>query len=193
MTIQTTVFPKMQVEWNPPSGWIGHEDFMAWLLDCRKPDTFVELGVHYGYSYFVACQTIKARGLQTKCYGIDTWLGDDHAGHYGEEVFEACSTWNERYPFSTLVRQTFDDAAARFKPTSIDLLHIDGRHDYDDVKHDFETWKPKLFPGATVLFHDIAVPGYGVGRFWEEIRHDYPTFEFDHANGLGVLTYRAIQ
>ena len=183
----------MLVEWNPPSGWVGHEDFLAWLIQTKKPDNYVELGVHLGYSYFVACQTIKAMGLKTKCIGIDTFQGDDHAGHYGEEVFEAVTTWNARYQdFSTIVRQRFDDAAERFKPTSIDMLHIDGRHDYEDVKHDFETWRPKLFPGATVLFHDIASPEFGVHEFWDEIRHQYPTFEFDHAHGLGVLTYWAV-
>jgi predicted O-methyltransferase YrrM len=178
------------VDWNPPSGWIGHEDFLSWLIQERKPHTFVELGVHFGYSYFVACQTIKEHGFKTNCYGVDTWQGDDHAGHYGPEVYEAVSTWNERFPFSKLIRATFDEAVEQFRPTSIDLLHIDGRHDYEDVKHDFETWEGKLFPGATVLFHDIAVEGFGVRQFWNEVRQKHPHFEFDHAHGLGVLTYR---
>ena len=55
-------------------------------------------------------------------------------------------TYNELHyaSFSHLIRSTFDEALANFGAGSIDLLHIDGRHFYDDVRHDFESWQPKL-------------------------------------------------
>lgn len=39
------------------------------------------------------------------------------------------------------------------------------------------------------MFHDTAVfrEDFGVGRFWSEIASLFPSFEFSHSNGLGVL------
>ena len=34
------------------------------------------------------CQAIKEQGLPTKAYDVDTWLGDGHAGAYGETIYQ---------------------------------------------------------------------------------------------------------
>jgi hypothetical protein len=73
---------------------------------------------------------------------------------------------------------------------TVDLLHIDGLHTYEAVTHDFTTWRPKLAPAATVLFHDVAPDsGYESSRFWSEICAEFGGFSFFHNFGLGVLTW----
>jgi hypothetical protein len=91
--------------------------------------------------------------------------------------------------FSTLIRATFDEALTHFEDGSIDLLHIDGRHFYDDVKYDFSSWRPKLSDRGIVLFHDTQVRkrGFGVYKLWSEVASGAPSFEFFHEHGLGVL------
>ena len=175
------------------TSWAGHAPFAFWLVENLKPHSIVELGTYYGYSYFCFCQQVASLKLPTSCVAIDTWLGDEHNGFYNESVFANVKEINAaNYSgFSTLLRMTFDDAVDNFSDGSIDLLHIDGRHHYEDVKHDFETWRPKLSNRAVVLFHDTQVRerGFGVFRFWPEVAERLPHFEFMHQHGLGVLGF----
>lgn len=171
--------------------WAGHMPFAYDLLVDQSPTLLVELGAHRGESYVAFCQSISENALATKSVAIDTWQGDPQAGFYSEQVFEEFKARNDRYfrPFSSIIRSTFDAALQKFEDNSIDLLHIDGLHTYEAVKHDFETWRPKLKNPAIVLFHDTEVRhgDFGVCRFWSELKQQYPTFEFVHSNGLGVL------
>ena len=174
-----------------PDAWVGHIPFAFWIVAALRPRLLVELGTHSGNSYCAFAQAVDRLGLDTACFAVDTWRGDAHAGHYGEEVFEALSRYHDdRYrAFSRLVRSTFDDAVQHFPDAGVDLLHVDGYHTYEAVAGDFQTWAPKLSPRAVVLFHDINVreKEFGVWRLWEEVRLRHPHFEFLHAHGLGVL------
>ena len=91
--------------------------------------------------------------------------------------------------FLPCMRTTFDDARRYFSDGRIDLLHIDGLHTYDAVRHDFDAWRPTLSPRGLVVFHDINVRerDFGVWRLWEELSAEYPCFSFDHSHGLGVI------
>jgi hypothetical protein len=179
-----------------PNAWVGHLPFAAWVMQEVSPKIFVELGTHSGNSYFSFCQSVLENGLATKCYAVDTWQGDEHAGQYNETIFNKVNTHHqERYAeFSRLLRMTFDDAVGYFADESIELLHIDGLHTYEAVAHDFESWLPKLAPGAVVMFHDTNVRerSFGVWKLWEELQVRYPNnLEFVHSHGLGVLQINA--
>lgn len=175
------------------SAWIGHGPFAMWLVKALKPKNIVELGSHGGYSYFAFCQAVQENALDTKCYAIDTWEGDEHASFYDNSIYENVKAINDKnyVSFSTLVRKRFDQAIEQFEDKSIDLLHIDGRHGYEDVKYDFECYKDKLSDNAVVLFHDVNCykPGFGVHKYFSELKQQYPTTEFTHSSGLGVLFF----
>lgn len=174
-----------------PSAWLGHVPFAFWVVEEARPDILVELGTHNGTSFLGFCQAIKERGVRTKAFAVDTWEGDEHAGHYGEEVFTRLDQLVQaKYAeFAQLMRMRFDDAMPNFSEGSIDLLHIDGLHTYDAVKHDFDTWLPKMSRRGVVIFHDTMVREreFGVWQLWETLRDRYPSFEFKHTHGLGVL------
>ncbi len=171
--------------------WHGHIPFAFWIIAAHRPRTFVELGTHYGDSYFAFCQSIANQHIETQSFAVDTWKGDEHAGFYEEHVYETfISHHDSRYVnFSIPLRMFFKEALDRFGDGTIDLLHIDGYHTYDAVSSDFELWLPKLSNAGIVLFHDISVrtSDFGVWRFWEEASKRFPSISFSHSNGLGVL------
>jgi hypothetical protein len=173
------------------SAWVTHVPFAHWLVAVHRPAMLVELGTHSGLSYSAFCEAVQRAQIACRCLAFDTWKGDEHSGAYGEEIYTDLKTFHDaRYAgFSELVRSTFDAGIGRVADGSIDLLHIDGFHTYDAVRHDFETWRPKLSPRAVVLFHDTNVRGndFGVWHLWHELSLRHPSFEFLHGHGLGVL------
>lgn len=156
-----------------------------------QPDCIVELGTHRGFSFFAFCHALRELGLPGKVHAIDTWAGDAHAGYYGEEIFsDVAQILESDYPDNGIMhRQTFDAAVSTFADQSIDILHIDGLHTYDAARHDFESWLGKVKPGGIVLLHDTFErrKGFGVWKLWEELKPNFPHFEFHHSHGLGVI------
>lgn len=175
----------------PASAWHEHIPFAMFLVDLLKPNIIVELGTHYGDSYCAFCQAVKELHLDTACYAVDTWQGDPHTGLYGPEVLaDLCTHHDPLYSsFSSLIQSTFDEAVEHFHDGTVDLLHIDGYHTYESVRHDFESWLPKMTSHGVVLLHDINVRerDFGIRKFWDEVKLKYPHFEFLHGHGLGVL------
>lgn len=179
---------------DPAAAWLGHRRFGYDLVRNLRPRRLVELGVSLGTSFFAFCQAVKDGGLGTELVAVDTWEGDVHTGNYGPGHLEHFDrVWRARFGGLRVrqVKRPFDEARAEVPAGSVDILHLDGCHTYEAARHDYDTWAGSLRRGGVILFHDIAVRddgrGFGIYRLWEELKAGFPTAEFAHSFGLGVL------
>ena len=179
------------------SPWVGHRNFAYDYICFAKPGVVVELGSYYGCSAFAFLQAIKDQGLTSRFYAVDTWCGDDFTKtDYQEDIYGAYKRINDACfgsVSSTMVRKTFVQACGMFEDGSIDLLHIDGSHKYEDVKEDYLCWRSKVAENGVVFFHDVGMDllfdePMGSHIYWEELKKEHPwCLEFPFSNGLGML------
>ena len=173
------------------SSRLGHVPFGMYIIDLLRPKALAELGTHDGVSYCASCQAVKELGLDTRCYGIDTWPEDAQAGVHGPEVLaDLQEHHNPLYgSFSRLIQSNFDEALNCFADKTFDLLQFSGCQTYEEVKADFENWLPKMTERGVVLFHGISIRelDHGVSKLWDELKLQYSSFEFVHSHGMGVL------
>jgi hypothetical protein len=173
----------------PPGGALSaasHLPFASDLISALQPSCFVQLGVAGGDIYFGLCQLIREANFPCQVYGIDTW--PDTAS------FEALSNHNNVHyrSFSKLLHKSFDEALPLIKSESIGLLYISGDQPFLTLKHVFASWVEKVQPGGVILLGNISVePGSvqdgGAARMFQEVKSEFPHFEFEHNQGLGVL------
>jgi len=170
---------------------VEHIPFAFFLVDILKPRIIVELGTHYGASYFTFCQVINELNLNSRTYAVDHWSGDEQSGYYGNKAFAYVSRINDENfgHFSNLLKMDFDEANTLFEDGSIDLLNIGGMHSYEHVCHDFESWLPKMSDRGVILLHDTQVKTgtFGVWQLMGQIKDQYLSMEFRHGNGLGII------
>lgn len=179
--------PKLQFAY-----WEGHRDFAYDFVSEMKPKQIVELGSQYGCSLFAFCQSIKDHQLETEIHAIDKWAGDVGAPESGKQVYKSVQNIQRlMFPDVNLYLHAmlFDEAHTNFREHSIDLLHVDGGHSFEEVSHDFEMWLPNLNENGVVFFHDVFSPiDQGSCDYWSFIQEKYPIhFEFKHSCGLGIL------
>lgn len=176
------------------SSWWEHVPIGHWLIEKIQPERVVELGTHYGVSFFCFCEAAEQYSPNTFVYAVDTWEGDEQAGQYGEEVFKRVNEYQQKNhkTRSRLIQSSFDEAVTHFGKKSLDVIHIDGLHTYEAVEHDYNTWKGMLKENGTLIFHDCNVRegDFGVWKLWEEIKlsDEYWCIELKNGHGLGIAT-----
>jgi predicted O-methyltransferase YrrM len=132
-------------------GWLTDEEGEALYelaRGCRGAGVIVEIG--------------SWKGKSTVCLGLGSQAGnsvpvyaiDPHADYR----FGDFKTNVERAGIAELVHPipSLSQAAADGFDQPIELLFVDGSHEYDLVLEDFEKWVPKVVDGGWVAFHDTT-------------------------------------
>ena len=171
-----------------PSGWNyppkSHREFVEWLINRIKPEVTVELGVDYGYSSF-----LMALCQENPVYGVDCFDISVH-GAREDDDYQFVMSVKEKLGLDNLeiIKGYFDDVAKTWDK-EIDLLHIDGLHDYENCKNDCDTWAPLVKEDGVILFHDTVSNPDGAGLFFSQL--EVPKVNFTNSFGLGVASNNA--
>ncbi len=83
-------------------------------------------------------------------------------------------------------------------PQPIDLLMIDGIHEYPNVRGDVDTYGPLLESGGYMILHDTLFPWWGAGDVVKELKKD-KRWEFireyaseKHTSPCGTALFRKV-
>jgi len=162
---------------------------MAYLASFFKLKNYVEIGVFKGRSLFSVAQAFKDN--DGKAYGIDPYLLDYARENDLEETLKKRvneflegidfeSMYNkvlmntEKFELSKVVeiiRKTSTEAAPYFKTIEIDMLHIDGNHDFESVQADINNYTPRVREGGIIVVDCINWDS--VKRCYDQCKNDY--------------------
>jgi MMP 1-O-methyltransferase len=131
--------------------------------ECTVPGVIVEIGSWKGRSTIYLALGSKA-GPGKTIFAIDPHTGSpEYWAAFGTvSTFDAFADNVRRAGVEDVVIplvHTSTDVARNFeKPVA--MVFIDGAHEYESVKQDFEDWFPKVVNGGIVALHDaVARPG----------------------------------
>jgi predicted O-methyltransferase YrrM len=132
-------------------GWLSHEEgetLYTLAQKCTGRGVIVEIGSWRGKS--TTCLGLGSKaGKEVRIYSIDRHT-DGTFLDFLQNIEKAGLT-----DLVTPIRSRSQDAWQDFAEP-IELLFIDGAHEYDLVKDDFDHWVPKVVDGGVVAMHDTT-------------------------------------
>lgn len=143
-------------------GFFWFEEAYTRLLETLpkdRPSRWVEIGSFQGRSAAWLAVEVANRGLDTQIHCVDSfesWEADGiPQGAALEELFrENTAPVADRlqlWPMRSTV------AAQEFAEGSLDVVFVDGAHDYESVRDDIAAWWPKLRPGGFMAGDDFMM------------------------------------
>jgi predicted O-methyltransferase YrrM len=185
-------------DWKDVEGYFEYPSFYELCLNnVPENGVFVELGSWMGRSTSCMGQLIQKNNRNIKFYAIDTWEGSDEEDHYKwiNRLKKNNTTLYDTFinnvrrcgvlDLITPIRSTSIEAAKQFEDNSIDVIHIDAAHDYDNVIQDIIAWYPKIKDGGIITGDDWWWPG--VRQAVLEFFKDKSLFFIDHDNKGGQV------
>jgi predicted O-methyltransferase YrrM len=117
-------------------------EYVADFINKNNYKKIVEIGIEAGATaeYILAnCPNIE------KYYGID--IVKPH--NFPDETF------NKFLNFALII-ESGHEVSQQFEDKSLDLVYIDGNHNYENVIEDITDWLPKIREGGIICGHDYS-------------------------------------
>lgn len=173
-------------------GWLTNEEGeQLWKLakNCKGSGVIVEIGSWKGKSTVLLGNGSKA-GNKVKVYAIDPFTGSSEHQKDNKKVW----TFNE-FKKSIKIGKVNDiiiplvktsEAAVKDFDKPVGFIFIDGAHEYELVKMDFNLWFQKVVNGGVMAFHDTIGDG-GPKRVVRDMVLKSPHFK--NAGFVSSLTF----
>ena len=170
-------------------GWQSDNPYLTQAIDQVMPAVVVEVGVWKGASVITMGRRMRELGLDGVIIAVDTWLGAwDHwmqAQWFDHLRFEGGYPTLFKTFASNIAHERLNDyvlplpldsvnaaTVLKSKGVVVDVVHIDGGHDFDAVTSDLNQWWPLLRQGG-ILIGDDYHPN---GDMWPEVRRAFNAF-----------------
>jgi predicted O-methyltransferase YrrM len=151
-----------------------------------KPKRILEIGSMFGGTLW--CWMQDAPGANITNIDVMVWPDDPRRAAV-EDARRQWPVWaNESGALlNTINLHSTDPQAIQDAGNVYDFIFIDGGHDYETVKADYENYWPMLRKGGLMAFHDITHQGdssVDVPRFWQEVRQNHRSDELVYNAGI---------
>ena len=132
-------------------GWLSHEEAVAlyeFARGCSGRGVIVEIGSFKGRS--TICLGLGSQaGHRVPIYAIDPGHGWKRFAEFEQNITRAGVR-----DLVTPIAARSADAYHSVPEAAIELLFIDGSHQYDMVDLDYRLWTPRLVLGGVLVMHD---------------------------------------
>jgi len=155
------------------------EDVEGWLLLCEAVELFdlansidsinpiiCEIGSWKGKSAYVFASALKDKG--GILFAVDPFNGEgDDASEetYKTDMNKLNVSLKKNFihtmdkyglmKYIKILPFRSEEARSKFDHNKIDLLFIDGNHEYEFVKKDYDLWFPLIVSGGSIILHDV--------------------------------------
>jgi hypothetical protein len=138
--------------------------FWHLLLEHYQPSTFLEIGIFRGQVISLVALWAARHKHPCTVHGISPFSSaGDSVSHYDTQIDYYQDTLSNfkrfQLPVPHLLRAySTDPAAVEFiESNAWDMLYIDGNHDYDVVKRDWDCCARSLKPGGIIVLDDAGL------------------------------------
>ena len=192
--VRNFIFPSRT--WKDIQGFFEYPSFYDMCMkEIPNDSVMVEVGSWVGRSSTYVASLIKESGKNIKFYCIDTWEGSEEHQDIIKSLKEQGKTLFDEFQTNILscgvkdyiipIKLESIEAAKQFEDESIDFIHIDAAHDYENVLADIRAWYPKIKPGGLITGDDYGWEGVykAVNEFFGIDNITY----YEHDNKGGCL------
>ena len=180
-------------------GWFDYYAFYKNIVNNLPNNlTICEIGSWLGKSTIGMALINKKYNKKYKIYAIDTWKGSNETEHKKiinqlknknitlyKQFLQNIEIYNVQDNIIPIQKSSME-ASLNFKNETVDVVIIDGSHEYKDVLNDIKTWVPKIKKGGLIIGDDFSKTWNGVVKAVTEY------FGNNNFNVYGTIWYKII-